>query len=212
MRDFRSPPSATLGVPPSRPRRREPSPANSTIPTHIHVVGRYGAPARHRRRPLRGRRARPREQPDPGSSIVVDFGESRRAAVVGSARSVADRELHQHTVRVHERARRGVLHGRRGRHADAVGLLVRDDAHLRTACCSARCRRVGLRPDPTGGLGANDLDVMDERLRRRHQSVRGDYDASGFLGANDPSVCPTPSDGPPRRRAPTGLPSVTGRK
>ena len=167
-----------------------PSPANSTIPTHIHVVGRYGTqPDTAAGRFVVVARDLA-NNPIPGSSIVVDFSANPDVRLSSDPLDPSlTVNCAQHTVRAYTNVRGEAFFTIVG-----AGTLTPQGSTFATTRIFQDGMLLGTVPtsvydlDATGGLGANDLSMWMSDFGGGTNPLRGDYDASGFVGANDLSV------------------------
>lgn len=167
-----------------------PSPANSTIPTHIHVVGRVGAqPDTAAGRFVVVARDLA-NNPMVGSTIVVDFWANPDVKL---SSDMLDPTLTvncaQRTVRAYTNTRGEAFFTIVG-----TGTVTPQGSSVASTRIYQDGMLLGSVPasvfdlDAVGGLGANDLSMWLNDFGVGTYAVRGDYDASGFLGANDLSV------------------------
>ncbi len=167
-----------------------PSPANSTIPKQIPVVGMFGGQPDTATGAVEVVVRDLANNPVAGALVTIDFG---TVPDVRLAPDMLDPELTvqcaSSTVTAYTnaagRARFTILGAGRGTSAQ--------DGVIR-ARVSETGRLLGEVPvviydlDGVNGVGANDLALWLQDIGSLENRGRGDYDGSGFTGANDISV------------------------
>lgn len=167
-----------------------PSPANSSIPSHIHIVGRYGSQPDTSAGLFSVTARDLANNPISGAAIFVDFSWNP------DVRLATDQLTSSVTVNCGSRTVRAYTDSRGQAFFTILGTGTGTPAGstVPTTRIYLDGMLLGVVPtsiydlDGLNGIGANDLSLWLNDFGTGTNPLRGDYDGSGFVGANDLSV------------------------
>lgn len=167
-----------------------PSPANSSIPSHIHVVGRFGSQPDTSAGRFSVTARDLANNPISGAQIVVDFFSNP------DVRLATDQLSPGTVVNCQTRTVRGYTDSRGQAFFTILGTGTSTPAG--STAPTTRIYQdgmlLGIVPtsiydlDGVNGVGANDFSLWMSDFGSGTNPLRSDYDATGVVGANDLSV------------------------